>query len=1505
MTEDDTLDWLHELLEEVQLEKFFSRFRDDLQVTRLSHFDYVKGDDLEKIGMSKPGQRRLFEAIKRKKAARRKSWIGKVFPGAKKEETSPVPRRSAMRRPLALMQSQSLTCLISESELSLYEKLGDGSFGVVRRGDWKTPNGGKIPVALKCLKSEMLCQPGMFEDFVKEVNAMHLLDHPNLIRLYGVVLTSPFMMVTELAPLGALLDRLRRNGQKLLISTLSDYALQIANGMSYLEVKRYIHRDLAARNVLLASMEKVKIGDFGLMRALPSQEDFYVMTEHKKVPYPWCAPESLKCRQFSHASDVWMFGVTLWEMFTFGEEPWLGYSGGQILHKVDKEGERLPKPDNSSAEIFKIMSHCWALKPEDRPTFEALKKQLTKSQPPEMKALNNFDELDKLEISEGDVITVIEGRADNYWWRGQNRWTRQIGQFPRNVVVSSSGALGPKDISRPLKHSFIHTGHGDIAGDSWGYADHIDEMYLQNPMQPGDKYGEIGSVSEIESGVVVTSNNSKRKGTASIRSATEESRYSKETSESGIKRSNSFPSTPSPQSPSNDGIKVGGSVFYVKPVTSQKHQEKEDGDDTEMLVDLSHSDNQHNMEYIEKKPAVDGCSLLDESLLSPSQTLLPKAISPESSQQSGRYYSQVPAGKSRMTYDDCQSSDTQQVPLQRFYSKVPDGQTFSSDIVEAKNVVPRLYDQVAEETSKDFKTVNVIKTDRTVPRRYDAVADGNASIIPTSECVKTSPVIPRYYDKVPDETSTAKTYLPQSRLYDDATSEFPPQIKTPAAVKFGVPSVGPAIPTPLYDSVSEEDTLHQSDNKREEYTRFYDKTPGGKTQSKDWVTFSPNQLGSKSQAKNQSVAGYPDGLKSSQLGSKSQTKNQSVAGYPDGLKTSQLTTHSKSQTVQSDFNIQTGVFQSQQLPQVPIAAPNRYDDVVVDSPTEYGAIPKKNITKAKDTRYDDVSVSKTPFGDGILIPEKVEPKPVKTKEKSPQNSGATVVIPQTATTVKPKSAPNNGQPKQHQKPTRSEEKSKGTTKSQSSIQSQRPHGQEQKQLALLRLSDKEFKQLEETVTKLKHVPRTDEARRYIAVQTKSPRNHDDQTSCDTAPLITPKKEVRPKPARPPGPTKERQSYDKNGPDFAAVARTVPPHREKEDWREHFEWMEFPKKKNKGEKGKQDSTVDDGPNLIEFSDSEGPDSPIEEKPKLPPRVPLMKEPVKGGHGRRHRPREEYRSDPTQARSSALSPPESPLTNSMPFNPFSMTDLRQEEVPPVPPRQPLMHPPERSSSVEEDAKPYIYPILVDGEKVSSTHYFLIPAKPHHQDGKHHGSPPQEEFVNMSSPPRSPNKTDAPQLAPNMAEIKPFMRDGTELTGKRIGTHNPAVSNPLLKELTDKGKDQNWSYKPLDLTSLKPILPQEDTSDWSTHGTVDFSIKDTQTSPRDKVYLVQDQVHGVTLDECHAALERNMWVVTKAVNYLKTEQLFRLGLASREKCEKLLKTFNWNLELAGSVLLDEYAS
>ncbi|RXM97224.1 Activated CDC42 kinase 1 [Acipenser ruthenus] len=413
MQSDEGTDWLLELLIEVQLQQYFLRIRDDLNVTRLSHFDYVKNEDMEKIGMGRPGQRRLWEAVKRRRAlCKRKSWMSKVFSGKRPDsEFQPQPATTFRKvcTPPPQESQQALTCLISEKDLVLFEKLGDGSFGVVKRGEWSTPTGNVMNVAVKCLKTDVLNQPDTLDDFIREVNAMHSLDHQNLIRLCGVVLTHPMKMVTELAPLGSMLDRLRKNQGHFLISTLCQYAIQIANGMAYLESKRFIHRDLAARNILLASNELVKIGDFGLMRALPKNDDHYVMQEHRKVPFAWCAPESLKTRTFSHASDTWMFGVTLWEMCTYGQEPWLGLNGSQILHKIDKEGERLSKPEDCPQDIYNVMLQCWAQKPDDRPTFVALREFLVETMPTDMRALQDFEEPDKLLIQMNDVITIIEG----------------------------------------------------------------------------------------------------------------------------------------------------------------------------------------------------------------------------------------------------------------------------------------------------------------------------------------------------------------------------------------------------------------------------------------------------------------------------------------------------------------------------------------------------------------------------------------------------------------------------------------------------------------------------------------------------------------------------------------------------------------------------------------------------------------------------------------------------------------------------------------------------------------------------------------------------------------------------------------------------------------------------------------------------------------------------------------------------------------------------------------
>ncbi|KAM4713848.1 non-receptor tyrosine-protein kinase TNK1 isoform 2-T2 [Anableps anableps] len=476
MVMDQDTQWLHQLLTEVQLEKFYLRVRDGLNITRVEHFNYVKDADLEQIGISKPAQRRLWEALKRyKTASRSRPWIPRVF----SSRGSEGGEQAATGGPVQSAESFGRTGprLIQDSELLLGEKLGSGSFGVVKKGEWRTPTGRVFPVAVKSLRTSMSRQTDTLRDFLQEVTTMQSLDHPNIIQLYGVVLTQPLKMVTELAPLGSLYDTLRARQYEYPLLRLWLFATQIAAGMDYLETRRFIHRDLAARNVLLSSKEVAKIGDFGLMRGLSQEKDHYIMGAHRRIPFAWCAPESLRIGSFSHSSDVWMFGVTMWEMFTYCEEPWLGLSGRQILFRVEMEGERLEKPTDCPQELYAVMRKCWAINPVDRPSFAELITMLAEAKPAQFQAIREFAEPRKLSLAPNDTVTVIDHGLEMSEWRGQNQRTLAIGMFPASLTVpaitfSSTGPnpapAGPF-ISPPLKGSLQHMGHGDIHPDrSWG-----------------------------------------------------------------------------------------------------------------------------------------------------------------------------------------------------------------------------------------------------------------------------------------------------------------------------------------------------------------------------------------------------------------------------------------------------------------------------------------------------------------------------------------------------------------------------------------------------------------------------------------------------------------------------------------------------------------------------------------------------------------------------------------------------------------------------------------------------------------------------------------------------------------------------------------------------------------------------------------------------------------------------------------------------------------------------
>lgn len=195
-----------------------------------------------------------------------------------------------------------------------------------------------------------------------------------------------------------------------------------------------------------------------------------------------CVFESLKICIFFYVSDIWMFGVMLWEMFIYGQEFWIGFNGSQILYKIDKEGEWLFWFEDCFQDIYNVMVQCWVYKLEDRFIFVVLWDFLLEVQFMDMWVFQDFEELDKLYIQMNDVIIVIEGRVENYWWCGQNMWMLCVGFFFCNVVIFVVGLL-VQDISQFLQNSFIYMGYGDSDFCyCWGFLDRIDELYLGNFM---------------------------------------------------------------------------------------------------------------------------------------------------------------------------------------------------------------------------------------------------------------------------------------------------------------------------------------------------------------------------------------------------------------------------------------------------------------------------------------------------------------------------------------------------------------------------------------------------------------------------------------------------------------------------------------------------------------------------------------------------------------------------------------------------------------------------------------------------------------------------------------------------------------------------------------------------------------------------------------------------------------------------------------------------------------
>nr|XP_015191917.1 PREDICTED: tyrosine-protein kinase SYK isoform X1 [Lepisosteus oculatus] len=251
-------------------------------------------------------------------------------------------------------------------------ELGSGNFGKVMKGIYKMTKTEK-PVAVKILKNDDN-DPAVKEEMLREANVMQQLDNPYIVRMIGICDAENLMLVMELAELGPLNKYLQKH-KHITVRNITELVHQVSMGMKYLEDNNFVHRDLAARNVLLVTQHYAKISDFGLSKALAAEENYYKAKTHGKWPVKWYAPECINFFKFSSKSDVWSFGVLMWEAYSYGQKPYKGMKGNEVLQMIER-GDRMEAPAECPSEVYDIMRKCWTYKTDERPGFHAVEGRL-------------------------------------------------------------------------------------------------------------------------------------------------------------------------------------------------------------------------------------------------------------------------------------------------------------------------------------------------------------------------------------------------------------------------------------------------------------------------------------------------------------------------------------------------------------------------------------------------------------------------------------------------------------------------------------------------------------------------------------------------------------------------------------------------------------------------------------------------------------------------------------------------------------------------------------------------------------------------------------------------------------------------------------------------------------------------------------------------------------------------------------------------------------------------
>ncbi|KAM6469223.1 ephrin type-A receptor 1 isoform 1-T1 [Liasis olivaceus] len=304
---------------------------------------------------------------------------------------------------------------LDPSIVSIETVIGEGEFGEVYCGALHFPGKERIVVAIKTLKSTY--SDSTWWNFLREATIMGQFNHHNIVRLEGVVTKrKPMMIITEYMENGALDTFLRENMDKFNSVQLVTMLQGIASGMTYLSDRNYVHRDLAARNILVSNTLQCKVSDFGLSRILENDVEGTYETKGGKIPIRWTAPEAIANRIFTSASDVWSFGIVMWEVFSYGDKPYGDMSNQEVMKSIE-DGYRLPPPVDCPSILYDLMKVCWSYDRTRRPRFREIHAQLEHflSSPHLLRTVADFDPRVTLRLPSCSGSDGIPYRSISEW----------------------------------------------------------------------------------------------------------------------------------------------------------------------------------------------------------------------------------------------------------------------------------------------------------------------------------------------------------------------------------------------------------------------------------------------------------------------------------------------------------------------------------------------------------------------------------------------------------------------------------------------------------------------------------------------------------------------------------------------------------------------------------------------------------------------------------------------------------------------------------------------------------------------------------------------------------------------------------------------------------------------------------------------------------------------------------------------------------------------------------